>query len=278
MRRVRERCSYRQRVCPSRPLIIAVVLELFCGTARFARAMEEHRPVMRWDILFGEEYNLRSRAKQELVLGWLRAGWLAALWLGTPCQSFSRARNQPGGPPALRDKEHVHGLPDRRPCDAAAIELGNILARFSARVLLTAALLLVPAVIENPALSWIWQTRWLSSLARRHDFTFTVTEFCQWQNLPFRKATGFLHTCVELTIGERRCLGGRRGICTATGAPHRPLTGLTPEGKFWTKVAEPYPLRLCRRVAADIDGAIAARRCHLVKATVALTAPATGLL
>jgi hypothetical protein len=157
--------------------VIAVVLELFCGTARFARAMESHRPVMRWDILFGDKYDLRTRANQELVLGWLRAGWLAAVWLGTPCQSFSRARNQPGGPPALRDKLHVHGLPDRRPCDQAAIELGNILARFSSRVLLQAALLLVPAVMENPALSWIWQTRWLTALARRRDFTFTVTDF-----------------------------------------------------------------------------------------------------
>lgn len=111
--------------------MLAVVLELFCGTARFARAMESHRPVMRWDILFGDNYDLRSRANQELVLGWLRAGWLAAVWLGTPCQSFSRARNQPGGPPALRNKSHVHGLPGLRPCDQAAVDIGNIMARFS---------------------------------------------------------------------------------------------------------------------------------------------------
>ena len=225
---------------------------------------------MRWDILFGEKYDLRGRANQELVLGWLRAGWLAAIWLGTPCQSFSRARNQPGGPPALRDKEHVHGLPGLRPCDQAAVELGNILARFSSRVLLQAALLLVPAVMENPALSWIWQTRWLTAVARRRDFAFTVTEFCQWQNLPFRKSTGFLHTCVELSLGSRRCLGAKRGLCAKTGAPHRPLTGQTPEGKFWTKIAEPYPRKLCRTVASDIDGAIAARKCQLVRATVAL--------
>lgn len=185
MRKIRERCTCRQRIAPTRPLVLAVVLELFCGTPRFAKAMERHRPVLRWDILFGERYDLRSRANQELVLGWLRAGWLAAIWLGTPCQSFSRARSPPGGPPALRDKEHVHGLPGLRPCDQQAVAIGNTITRFLAKVLLQAALLLIPAVMENPARSWIWQTRWLSSLARRRDFTFTVTEFCQWQRLPF---------------------------------------------------------------------------------------------
>lgn len=185
MRKIRERCTCRQRIAPTRPLVLAVVLELFCGTPRFAKAMERHRPVLRWDILFGERYDLRSRANQELVPGWLRAGWLAAIWLGTPRQSFSRARSPPGGPPALRDKEHVHGLPGLRPCDQQAVAIGNTITRFLAKVLLQAALLLIPAVMENPAHSWIWQTRWLSSLARRRDFTFTVTEFCQWQRLPF---------------------------------------------------------------------------------------------
>ena len=85
----------------------------------------------------------------------------------------------------MRDKEHVHGLPGLRPCDQQAVSIGNTKTRFLAKVLLQAALLLIPAVVENPAHSWIWQTRWLLSLARRRDFTFTVTEFCQWQRLPF---------------------------------------------------------------------------------------------
>ena len=170
----------------------------------------------------------------------------------------------------MRDKQHVHGLPGLRPCDQQAVEVGNVMARFSAKVLLQAALLLAPAVMENPALSWIWQTRWLSSLLRRRDFSFTVTEFCQWQKLPFRKATGFLHTCVALSLGERRCLGARRGLCAATQQPHRPLTGQTPDGKLWTKIAEPYPRKLCKVAASDIDGAVAARRHQLVKLTLAL--------
>ena len=89
---------------------IAIVVELFCGSGHFARAMEEHRPVLRWDILMGPDYDLTKHAVQILFFGWLRAGWVCAVWMGTPCNSFSMARNQHGGRPALRDKDHFNGL------------------------------------------------------------------------------------------------------------------------------------------------------------------------
>ena len=141
MREARKQGSPWFRVAIGRALNFAVVLELFAGTGRFSDAMSSHRPVLLWDILMGPAYDLSQRPAQLLVLGWLWAGLIAAVWMGTPCNSFSKARNQPGGPPALRSKDSVHGLADLRTCDAAAVRLGNLLALFSSKVLLLCALL-----------------------------------------------------------------------------------------------------------------------------------------
>ena len=270
MREAREQRSPWFRVAIGRPLNFAIVLEVFAGTGRFSAATSSHRPVLLWDILMGEAYNLADRANQNLVLGWLRAGLVCAVWMGTPCNSFSKARNRPGGPPALRTKEAVHGLDGLRKCDAMAFRLGNALALFSSKVLLVCGLLLIPGAIENPATSWLWQTAWMQRLAARRNVHFILTEFCQWQKAPFKNSTGFLHTCVDLSeIAAKRCLGARRGMCAATGKPHQPLCGLAPTApgkaaQFWTKIAEPYPRKLCLSLSAAFDSGIAARRHRLV--------------
>ena len=44
------------RPCPR--LDANVVEELFYGSGHFAREMEEHQPVLRWDILIGPAYDL----------------------------------------------------------------------------------------------------------------------------------------------------------------------------------------------------------------------------
>ena len=212
----------------------------------------------------GDAYDLRKRENQCLIFGWIKAGRVAGVWLGTPCDSMTRARNIPGGPPALRNAKHPHGLPNLRLADQARVRVGNTLARFSARVVLLCCLLLIPAVLENPASSWLWSTRWIVSLRRRRqrDVGLASTEFCQWQSLPFRKSTSLLHTHINLSaVSARRCLGAKRGLCLATGCPHHQLKGTDPKsGKFWTKIAEPYPRRLCNQLALAVEEATSQRR------------------
>jgi hypothetical protein len=259
-----ELCLRRARwfkVGPGRSLTVAVVVELFAGTGRFTRAMQQHMPTLKWDILMGDSYDLLKRENQYLIFGWIKAGRVAAVWMGTPCDSMTKARNRPGGPPALRNAKHPHGLPNLRPADQAAVRVGNVLGRFSAHVLLLCCFLLIPAVIENPATSWLWSTKWMVSLQRRRNVGLATTEFCQWQSLPFRKSTSLLHTHIDLSaVSARRCLGAKRGLCLATGCPHHVLKGKDSEsGKFWTKVAEPYPRRWCHQLALAADVAISLR-------------------
>ena len=250
------------KVGPGRSLTVAVVVELFAGSGRFTKAMQKHMPTLKWDILMGESYDLLNRENQCLIFGWIKAGRVAAVWIGTPCDSMTMARNRPGGPPALRNKKYPHGMPNFRPADKEAVRVGNLLGRFSAFVFLLCCVLWIPAVIENPRTSWLWSTKWMVRLRRRLDAKFAITEFCQWQSLPYRKSTALLHTHIDLSaVSARRCIGAKRGMCLATGHPHRVLKGIdTKSGKFWTKIAEPYPKQLCNVLALAADAAIARRR------------------
>eukprot|EP00959_Pyramimonas_sp_CCMP1952_P172896 3612963-Pyramimonas_sp.AAC.1 len=42
----------------------------------------------------------------KLTQGWIRSEIVVAVFLGTPCSSFSLARNRPKGPPTPRTSEH----------------------------------------------------------------------------------------------------------------------------------------------------------------------------
>ena len=143
-----------------------------------------------------------------------------------------------------------------------ALIVRTVLGRLSARVVFLCCLLLIPAVTKNPATSWLWRTRWIVSLRRRRDVGLATTDFCQWQSLPFRKSTGFLHVSSNLaTVSARRCLGAKQGLGLATGCPHQVLSGTDSKpGKFWTKVAEPYLIRLCNQLAVAFDAAISQRQ------------------
>ena len=58
-----------------------------------------------------EHNDLSSDHLWEIVLNDIRTGQVKALWFGTPCTTFSRAREVRPGPPPLRDLDHPYGLP-----------------------------------------------------------------------------------------------------------------------------------------------------------------------
>ena len=83
---------------PGRSLAVAVFLEIFSGCGNLSKAVL----VLMWDITMGTEYDLRPRSKRRVIGDWLRSGLLLGFHLGTPCESFTRAREIPPGPPPLR--------------------------------------------------------------------------------------------------------------------------------------------------------------------------------
>eukprot|EP00969_Alexandrium_andersonii_P073190 3229189-Alexandrium_andersonii.AAC.1 len=80
--------------------------------------------------------------------------------------------------------------------------------------------------------------------------------------MPWKKATKFLGIFLDLDPVERRCTGR---LCQRTGRPHQVLPGRSPQGPLWTKVAEPYPAPLARRLAKAFETAVMTVQCRCVE-------------
>ncbi len=231
------------RGCPFRALrafeaTLQVVLELFAGSCRWSRCVGQlGYYVLSVDMRFGVTNDLCKRGLQNLVLGWVQAGKIAFVLAAFPCPSFSKARNRPGGRPALRDSVHLTGLPGLRPCDQRKVLRGNECLYFCCRLAWACILRLVPLILENPWTSWAWQ------LARCSWFGIHT---CASSAPPWRKSTGFLSLFCETVAIERTCTGK---LCSVSHKPHFQLCGTNDDGVFWTHIIEACPLGLCRRLA-----------------------------
>ena len=236
---------------PQCSLKLPVFLEIFSGSGRLGRAVGRvvGIAVLLWDINFGPEYDLTNPSIQQRVMEWIRTGYVVAGHLGTPCGSFSRARDRPGGPPRLRSDDCLLGLERLKPHDAQKVAVGNILMRFTVRVMLLALRMILPFTLENPARSRLWLCPPIRALLRRKHVRVQQVEYCSF-GMPWKKSTLFVAVHLVLhTLEPYRCIGAKRGLCKYSGHAHVPLAGQLPDGRWMTHVAEPYPNKLCTVLA-----------------------------
>ena len=236
---------------PQRTLLFAVFIEIFSGCGRLGKSI--HRvcawPVLLWDISFGENYDLTKRANQQLILHWISSGQIRAGHLGTPCNTFSRARDRPGGPPRLRSDSQPLGLADLRTVDQLKVRAGNVLMWFSCRVLHMARRLRLPFTLENPLRSRLWLCPSVRQLMRCPNTWVQDITFCAF-GTKWKKPTRFFSVCLDLHfLAPYTCRSSRRGLCQYSGLQHIPLAGVNERGQFLTKIAEPYPWKLTRVLA-----------------------------
>ena len=147
------------------------------------------------------------------------------------------------------------------PPDLLAVKLGNILARFSSSILELCRLHEIPATIENPAGSRLWILPPFLKLSKASLWNIITTHFCMFGK-PWKKPTKFAGFHIDLGPAERRCHG--RSECSRTARPHQGLQGTGPDGRMWTKIAEPYPARLCALLARCFEEAHALRWVHKI--------------
>ncbi len=228
-----------------------VFIEIFCGCGRLGKAVarECNLPVLLWDVNFGPQYDLLVPSNRRLIVGWLRSRRIKAGHLGVPCNSFTRARDNPPGPPPLRSNEHVLGLPGLSQKDQIKVDIGNCLMKFAVLVLHISLLLEVPMTLENPRTSRLWLCPQVQKLLRRRHVQVQHVEFCMFGTV-WKKPTSFLGVWINLEpLMPFRCIGCKRGLCARSGRAHVPLAGLGQNGVWMTKLAEPYPVRLCSKLA-----------------------------
>ena len=201
------------------------------------------------DIVFGASYDLRSKRNQRKILGWIRSGLVKAVHLGTPCNSFSRARDRRPGPPPLRSDQQPLGLNNLREADRIKVIEGNLFMRFSCQVCRLCITLNIPFTLENPSTSRLWLCPPVEALMRRKGVSWADVDFCAFKKR-WRKRTRFLYFGVDLShMASYKCVWAKRGCCAFSGWPHIPLMGLSPDGQFMTKIAEPFSLLFCRKIS-----------------------------
>ena len=204
------------------------------------------------------QFDLSSTSVQKEIFGLLKKGVIYYVWLGTPCNSWSRARRWDGrGPGPLRDDyEYLMGLPNLSQKDQDKVLLGNRLMRFTATVFRICMKMGIPVALENPHTSRLWLAPPIKHLLAHKLMDYGYTDYCQ-DGQPFRKRTRLMWFGVQLRPALKQCTGAR-GICSRTGASHEQLAGSI-GGKFRTLLAQPYPHGLCRRLASSFQQVIFAR-------------------
>ena len=243
-----------------------ICLELYAGSGHWSRAVASlGYYVLLVDLKFGGGHDLDNAKLMDFFLGLVQGRKIWFLLAGFPCQSFSKARNRPDGPPPLRNDAFVLGLPGLRPHDTRKVARGNRAVGFVCRLLRACIIGHVPAALENPKSSWAWQTPAMVDLASLRQVRRWHVDFCQY-GTAWKKPTTFVTVGCDSGRVERFCCPTRPWVCSRIGCRHQRLEGLNAEGVFWTHVAKAYPRRLCRALAQMFHNAVMASRADALDA------------
>ena len=242
-----------------------VCLELFSGKGGISQAFCKRG----WGVVsvdLNQGFDLTCKLVVDLITGWISSRVVAAVWLGTPCSSWSRARHDIDGH-GPRTRSHIHGCPGLGPLDEERIKIGNQTMKVSARFIQCAKLANIPCGLENPDSSMLWLAPEISKLIR--DALIIKQDYCQY-GCRWRKRTRFAFWNVtDPSPFETKICHGRGGVCSVSNRPHIILKGKDPAtGIAWTKIAEPYPKKLCLGAVNMILGALDNLRLHRLQSLV----------
>ena len=228
-------------------------LELFAGSGRLSKAVAaKGLPMIKYELADGPASDLAKTRVQNSVLADIRSGMVKLVWIGLPCTTFSRARRgvvrldagqeTSRMPRALRSSDLPWGLPNLNLLDQHRVDVGNSLLKFAIQVIRTCLRHGVHFVLENPRTSIVWHCDSLMEVMARRSVQRVEVDFCRF-GVEWRKGTSLLSNWTPLATLANKCRG-RRGLCGATGQPHRQLSGKDSSGTWWTKRAVPFNLKL----------------------------------
>ena len=220
------------------------ILDLFSGSRGLSRACCRAAPV--WSLTFDIDHSPREdlldKSLQGKLLSLVRSGAFFAMVAGPVCSSFSTAITPP-----CRTLDFPAGTPWCSSLQQFKNEMGNAMLRFILQITQACAMAGILFVVENPDGSWLWRQTdkslsWVPLLERFPDIGDLRLDFCRF-GTAWRKRTKF------------RCnfdAAGQKIFCIC-GGKHTVLRGrCLAKGVNYTKLAEPYPRRLCGALASSL--------------------------
>ena len=225
------------------------IMDLFAGHGGVSEACEKLGYFTKqWDIKHGPMHDLTDRSVVKRLIRDIRKGRVLGVMMAPVCTSFSRARDRTK---VIRSLRFPWGIPKRflSEKEALSVKLGNACFRSCIQLIHVLNLYSIPWILENPWMSRCWQLPPIRQLLQKNSAFLCRGDFCQW-GTKWRKPTGFLFNHVDDSYRlHRPCQGHPPGYCSRTGQRHWLLTGSGPGNKPWTKIAEPYPKKLCNDLA-----------------------------
>eukprot|EP00438_Fugacium_kawagutii_P006388 Skav214721 [mRNA] locus=scaffold2250:240981:245369:- [translate_table: standard] len=144
------------------PMPVQFILHLFSGRRRihdlqtyvelFSQQVSTRVFVLSLDVAVDAQLgDLSTDRAFDFWTDKARRGFILSFVAGPPCETYTRSRFNPGGPPPLRSKRHRWGLPGLSKRHHSQVESGNFLWRFSTSMLSCQLAAGKGGIFEHPA-------------------------------------------------------------------------------------------------------------------------------
>ena len=250
-----------QNHCPAwNPRHRQVFLSLYGGVGRVAENWRDRGgESLLVDMADDECNDLDGSGAAADVRAFLRARdaegrtYVAALGLDIPCDTWSAARGRGRGPPMLRSKASVLGLPNLKGKNLNKVLAANSQVELAVSWIRECCSLGISGYLENGAGSLIWHHPGIVQLIGEGLAWETLLCQCQYGR-PYQKRTRLLLWGLpkgSVTFRNCRLKGG---LCSQTGQKHEVLSGCHEDGSFKTKAAQQYSVELAAAIADALWG------------------------
>ena len=248
-------------------------VEIFSGTARLTRAFQAVGLLCLPPIditvceMVPQPFDVVDVDRWAFFMQLVYMGAICYAHFGTPCNTYSAARKDDGGPPPLRSFDWPDGLPHLAGDLFLAVFLGNLFRDRTIEACLILSLLGFDFSIENPLGSLIWATPSFKSFmvaTRAFSVDFDQCAF----GAPSMKPTRVVGSHQSLTAALfRKCPGRSRSH------RHVVLKGKVFSQQFGrvvyrTKLAQVYPHAMCEAMAGAVRQLLQDPLQHLVSSLV----------
>ena len=158
------------------------------------------------------------------------------------------ARRGKNGPRALRTSLHLEGVPSLSESESLQVKNADVLTSFTVKCLNRLRSRGIACTVENPHTSLLWHLPTFQAYLQHPEVAYLRTSFCMF-GTRWRKQTGILAIHFPLARALASDCTSQGGRCLFSNLPHQRLSGIGPGNVWWTNIAQPYPKRLCTKIA-----------------------------
>ena len=182
-------------------------------------------------------------ANKSTVLSMTHSGLIGAIWFAPPCKLYSQLRKDDGGPPPLRTKEYLDGLPSLSPHQLLQIQESKEVLRRSSSLCIAVFQQGGFAATEQPMNPLAWSESFHQQFLEQCSCYVVATPACTW-GLDWYKTWA-----IAATSDRIQSLAGQ---CTHSN--HQDFRGKRlPDGSFISALTAAYPSKFASSIIEVIN-------------------------